>query len=180
MISTRIRDSPYKQKLSSLEKGAKITAWGPQGEFVLHNDYSKPAVFLSGGIGVTPFRSMLRFATDNQLRMKITVFDSNRNQQGILYKDEFDKWTSQNKNLRIIYTITEEGGSQSSHEAAWTGERGRIDRSMLERHLTKDEIKNAIFYICGPPGMLKAMQELLQKDMQVPKERLRVEVFAGY
>ncbi|MEP0825299.1 MAG: Rieske 2Fe-2S domain-containing protein [Nitrososphaera sp.] len=180
MISTRIRDSPYKQKLSSLERGSKITAWGPQGEFVLHGDYSKPAVFLSGGIGVTPFRSMLRFATDKQLPIKITVFDSNRNQQGILYKQEFDSWAGQNKNLRIIYTITEEDRPQSSQEVTWTGERGRIDKAMLDRYLTDEEIKNAIFYICGPPGMLKAMQDLLQKDMGIPKERIKAEVFTGY
>ncbi len=180
MISTRIRNSPYKQKLSSLERGARITTWGPQGEFVLHDDYSKPAVFLSGGIGVTPFRSMLGFATDKQLSIKITLFDSNRDQQGILYKEEFDKWAAQNKNLRIIYTITEEDGSQSSQGTAWTGERGRIDWSMLDRHLTDDEIKNAIFYICGPPGMLKAMQELLQEDVRIPKERIKAEVFTGY
>jgi glycine betaine catabolism B len=178
MISTRIRDSPYKQKLSSLEKGAKITAWGPQGEFVLHDDNSKPAVFLSGGIGVTPFRSMIKFATDNQLPMKIVVFDSNRNQQGILYKEEFDKWAGQNKNLRIVYTVTDEEGAHPG--TTWTGERGRIDKPMLDRHLTEDEIKNAIFYICGPPGMLKAMQALLQKDMQVPRDRLKVETFTGY
>lgn len=68
LISTRIRDSPYKQKLASLEKGAKVTAWGPQGDFVLHGDHSKPAVLLSGGIGVTPFRSMIKFATDKNPR----------------------------------------------------------------------------------------------------------------
>ncbi len=176
-ISTRIRDSPYKQKLASLEKGTKILAWGPEGEFVPHDDHFKPAVFLSGGIGVTPFRSMIKFATDKQLPIKIIMFDSNRNEQNILYKDEFDKWAGQNKNVKIIYTITEEQGSDATN---WTGECGRIDRSMLERHLSKDEIDNAIFYLCGPPGMLKAMQELLQKEMQVPNNRLKVEVFTGY
>ena len=62
------------------------------GELVLPTDYSNPLVFLSGGIGVTPFRSMLKYATDSQLPVKITVFDSNRNQDNILYKDEFDDW----------------------------------------------------------------------------------------
>jgi ferredoxin-NADP reductase len=182
-ISTRIRDSPYKQKLASLEEGTKITAWGPQGEFVLHDDdHSKPAIFLSGGIGVTPFRSMIKYATDKQLPLKITMFDSNRNEQSILYKDEFDKWVSQNKqNLKVVYTITEEEEQKESAIATnWNGERGRIDKSMLDRHLTKDEIDNAIFYICGPPGMLKAMQELLQKELQVPKDRLKIEAFTGY
>jgi glycine betaine catabolism B len=181
MVSTRIRDSPYKQRLSSLEIGAKITAWGPQGEFVLHDDNAKPAVLLSGGIGVTPFRSMLRYATDKQLPIKIILFDSNRNQQSILYRDEFDKWAGQNKNMKIIYTITEEEeGSQHNQGTTWAGEHGRIDKSMIGRHLTNDEITNAAFYVCGPPGMLKAMQDMLQKEMQIPKERLKVEAFTGY
>src|SRR5215218_10936510 len=150
---------------ASLENGTRILVWGPQGEFVLHDDYSKPAVFLSGGIGVTPFRSMIKYATDKQLPAKIIMFDSNKNQQNILYKDEFDKWASQNKNVKVIYTVTEEEqkGAAATIIANWSGERGRIDKSMLERHLSKDEIDNAVFYICGPPGMLKAMQELLQK-----------------
>ena len=175
LISTRIRDTPYKQKLASLDEGSEILAWGPQGDFILHNDHSKPAVFLSGGIGVTPSRSMIKYATDNQLPVKIRMFDSNRNEQNILYKDELDKWANQNNNFKVIYTLTEEAANVN-----WMGERGRIDRSMLERHLSKDEIGNAIFYTCGPPGMLKAMQEMLQKEMQIPKERLKVEAFTGY
>jgi glycine betaine catabolism B len=176
LISTRIRDTPYKQKLASLEIGTKVLAWGPRGEFVLHDDHSKPAVFLSGGIGVTPFRSMIKFATDKHLPIKITMFDSNRNQQNILYKHEFDSWASQNKNFKVVYTVTEE----ETANVNWSGERGRIDRLMLERHLTKEEIDNGVFYICGPPGMLKAMQELLQQELRLPKDRLKVEVFTGY
>jgi ferredoxin-NADP reductase/nitrite reductase/ring-hydroxylating ferredoxin subunit len=178
LISTRIRDTQYKQKLASLKEGAKILVWGPEGEFVLHDDYSKPAVFLSGGIGVTPFRSMIKYATDKQLPIKITMFDSNKNQQNILYKEEFDRWAEQNKNFKVIYAVTEE--EQEAINSNCSGERGRIGKLMLERHLSKGEIGNAIFYICGPPGMLKAMQELLQKEMQIPKDRFKVEAFTGY
>src|SRR5215204_3942581 len=179
MFSTRIRDSPYKKRLSNLEEGTKVKIRGPEGQFVLHeDDYSKPAVFLSGGIGVTPFRSMIKYATDKQLPIKIIMFDSNRNQQNILYKEEFDRWADQNKNFKVIYAVTEE--EQEATNSNWSGERGRIGKSMLERHLIKDEIGNAIFYICGPPGMLKAMQELLQKEMQIPKDRFKVEAFTGY
>jgi ferredoxin-NADP reductase/nitrite reductase/ring-hydroxylating ferredoxin subunit len=173
MISTRIRNTPYKQKLASLETGTKILAWGPQGEFVLHDDYSKPAVFLSGGIGVTPFRSMIKYATDKRLPVKIVMFDSNRDEANILYKGEFDKWALENKNFQPVYTLTDEIPS------SWSGERGKIDRKMMERRLNKSELGNSIFYICGPPGMLKAMQELL-RGMQVPKERIKVEEFTGY
>jgi len=102
MFSTRIRDSPYKKRLSTLEKGAKVKVRGPEGQFVLHQDYTKPAVFLSGGIGITPFRSMIKYATDMQLPVKIIMFDSNRNRNNILFKKEFDEWANMNKNLKII------------------------------------------------------------------------------
>jgi ferredoxin-NADP reductase/nitrite reductase/ring-hydroxylating ferredoxin subunit len=194
IISTRIRDTPYKQRLSTIQEGAQVKVSKPQGNFVLHDDYSKHAIFLSGGIGVTPFRSMIKYATDNQLPIKITMFDSNRSQQNILYKDEFDKWAAQNRNLKIIYTITEEekGREQDQHRIAdasgsttetkenWNGERGRIDRIMIGRHLSREEISNAIFYICGPPGMISALEDLLQKQFQIPEGRIEVEEFTGY
>ena len=105
MISTRIRDTPYKKRLSSLEEGVKVKVRGPEGKFVLHEDYSKAAVLLSGGIGVTPFRSMIKYATDKQLPVKINMFDSNRDQANILYKNEFDECLKTNKNLITVRSL---------------------------------------------------------------------------
>jgi glycine betaine catabolism B len=188
MFSTRIRDSPYKKRLSSLEEGTKVKIRGPEGQFVLHQDYSKPAVFLSGGIGVTPFRTMIKYATDKQLPVKIVMFDSNRNINNILFKKEFDDWANINKNLRIIYTISE--GEDRQHEQSsssstakkndWKGEYGRIDKAMILKYLDTNALNNSIFYICGPPSMLKAMQTLLQEDLNISKERIKVEEFTGY
>src|SRR5919198_4546149 len=187
MITTRIRDTPYKKRLSSLEEGTIVKLRGPQGKFVLHDDYSKPAVFLSGGIGVTPFRSVIKYATDKQLPIKIVMFDSNRNQENILFKSEFDEWANTNKNLKIIYTITEEQegekdqlAQQSSPASEWKGEKGRIDKAMLTRYLTDKDVKDSIFYTCGPPGMINAMQDLLRNDLNIPKEQIKVEEFMGY
>lgn len=121
-----------------------ITA--PVGKFVLHSDYSRPAVFLSGGIGVTSFRSMIKYATDGQLPLNITMFDSNRNQNNILYKEEFDEWVELNKNLKIIYTLadgeteaqitqTSQSESKPSSDIDWRGERGFIDKDVLTKIL---------------------------------------------
>src|SRR5205807_1430520 len=149
-FSTRIRDSPYKKRLSTLEHGAKVKVRGPEGQFVLHQDYSKAAVFLSGGIGVTPFRTMIKYATDKQLPLKIVMFDSNRNRDNILFRKEFDEWANVNKNLKIIYTISEEDqhGSQSPSSSSsssssstdrtdtdWKGEYGRIDKAMILKYV---------------------------------------------
>jgi ferredoxin-NADP reductase/nitrite reductase/ring-hydroxylating ferredoxin subunit len=176
MISTRIRDTPYKKRLSSLEEGVTVKVRGPEGKFVLHEDNSKVAVFLSGGIGVTPFRSMIKYATDKQLPLKILMCDSNRNQQNILYKKEFDEWADANKNLKIVYTTTED------EDGSWTGERGRIDKGMLTKHLTINDydVNHSIFYVCGPPAMLNAMKKILEDDLNITKERIKVEEFTGY
>jgi ferredoxin-NADP reductase/nitrite reductase/ring-hydroxylating ferredoxin subunit len=182
MFSTRIRDSPYKKRVSTLEEGARVKVRGPEGQFVLHeDDYSKPAIFLSGGIGVTPFRSMIKYATDKQLPLKIVMFDSNRNRENVLFKREFDDWANKNKNLKIIYTISDDERGQSSSAANdWKGEYGRIDKALILKYLDTNMLNNSIFYICGPPSMLKAMQSLLQDDLEVPKERIKVEEFTGY
>ncbi len=188
MFSTRIRDSPYKKRLSILEKGAKVKFRGPEGQFVLHQDYSKYTVFLSGGIGVTPFRSMIKYATDMQLPVPIIMFDSNRDRNNILFKKEFDDWASINKNLKIIYTISEKEEQQQQHNEQsplstindWKGKYGRIDKAMILKYLDTNILNNSIFYICGPPSMLKAMQNLLQDDLEIPKERIKVEEFTGY
>jgi ferredoxin-NADP reductase/nitrite reductase/ring-hydroxylating ferredoxin subunit len=187
MFSTRIRDTPYKRRLSTLEKGTKVKVRGPEGQFVLHQDYSKPAIFLSGGIGITPFRTMIKYATDRQLPVKIVMFDSNRNHSNILFKKEFDDWSNMNKNLKIIYTISkddeqdrQEQSSSSTASDDWKGEYGRINKAMILKYVDTNELNNSIFYICGPPSMLKAMQSLLQNDLEIPKERIKVEEFTGY
>ena len=112
------------------------------------------------------------------------MFDSNRDRNNILFKQEFDDWTNINKNLKIIYTISEEnqsGQALSLHtEDNWKGEYGRIDKVMISKYLDADVLKNSIFYICGPPGMLKAIQTLLQEELEIPRDRIRVEEFTGY
>ncbi len=175
IISTRIRDTAYKQALSLLAPGAQVKVSKPQGNFTLHDD-RRPAVLLSGGIGVTPFRSMIKYATDKRLSTRIVMFDSNRNAQNILYKNEFDSWARENKNLKVVYTITDD----EPKKADWAGERGRIDKEMVTRHLTSEDRSSATFYICGPPGMLEAMQKLLRTELQIPQERVKVEEFTGY
>jgi len=131
---------------------------------------------------------MIKYATDMQLPVPIIMFDSNRDRNNILFKKEFDDWSSINKNLKIIYTISEKEEQQQQHNEQsplstindWKGEYGRIDKAMILKYLDTNILNNSIFYICGPPSMLKAMQNLLQDDLEIPKERIKVEEFTGY
>jgi glycine betaine catabolism B len=175
LITTRIRDTPFKKKLAALDIGSLVNISAPMGKFVLHDDYSKPAVFLSGGIGVTPFRSMIKYATDVELPVNITMFDANRNQANIIFKDDFDTWLRINPKLRIVYTLSE--GNTSTE---WSGEKGYINKAMVERYLDSRQLDNSVFYICGPPPMLNAMKKLLQEELHVPNGRIKIEEFVGY
>jgi ferredoxin-NADP reductase len=186
LIGTRIRDTPFKKKLANLEIGTPIKITAPVGSFVLpEDDNSKRVVFLSGGIGVTPFRSMVKYATDNRMPIRIMMFDSNRNEKNILYKTDFDQCVKANNNLKIIYTITGEGqgGSSSSIAAAaagsdWKGEIGFINKELLTKYMTNDELTDSIFYICGPPGMLKAMKVVTRRftnsDLRIKIEEFTI------
>jgi NAD(P)H-flavin reductase len=86
--------------------------------------------------------------------------------------------------LKIIYTISEEEqyNEQSPLSTAndWKGDYGRIDKTMILKYVDSNLLKNSIFYICGPPSMLKAMKALLQEDLEIPKEKIKVEEFTGY
>lgn len=173
LISTRIRDTIFKKKLASLDVGTYMNVTAPLGKFVLDEDYSKTAVFLSGGIGVTPFRSMIKYATDKRLPVKITMFDSNRNEDNIIYKIEFDECANLNSNLNVVYTL-------DVSDNDWKGERGYINQAMVTKYLNSNELDDSIYYICGPPVMLKAMQKLLQDDLHIPNQRIKIEEFTGY
>ena len=87
-----------------------------------------------------------------------------------------------NKNLKIIYTISEDkqDEDQSTVKNGWKGEYGRINKAMILKYLDNTLLNNSIFYICGPPSMLKAMQSLLQEELKISKERIKVEEFTGY
>jgi Na+-transporting NADH:ubiquinone oxidoreductase subunit NqrF len=73
--------------------------------------------------------------------------------------------------LKIIYTIAN-GPSDEDKQDNWKGERGYINKAMLMKDLTRNELDNSMFYNCGPTGMLKAMQKLLELDLNIPKQRI--------
>jgi Na+-transporting NADH:ubiquinone oxidoreductase subunit NqrF len=144
---------------------------------------------------------MIKYATDRQLPLKITLFDSNRNQDNILYKEEFDEWANSNKNLKIIYTLTGDGGggesgqrtqtvpssaSSSSNPLAassgndWKGEIGFINKQMFSKYISTDELDDSVFYVCGPPAMINVMLRLLQDDLSITKESIKIEEFVDY
>lgn len=170
LFSTKISQTPFKQKYNSLKIGDKVKLKGPMGIFVLKED-AQEIILLGGGIGITPFRDMIKYATDKKLPMKVTLLYSNRTPADIVYKDEWQVFEKQNKNFKIVNTITDVS------DASWKGRTGRINESMIREFC--NDLSNAIFYICGPPGMVDGLSNLL-KTINVPLQNIKIEKFVGY
>ena len=169
LFSTKISQSSFKQKLHKLKTGDRIKIKGPMGAFVL-NEVAKSIIFLGGGIGITPFKSMIKYATDKRLPIKLTLLYSNRNPDEICYRNEWIEMEKQNPNLKVMHTITDETSD-------WTGRKGRIDEKMIREFC--DDFENTLFYTCGPLAMVDAIINLLN-SMNVPKQNIKREIFTGY
>lgn len=171
LISTRITGTPYKQKLASLKKDDKVSVKGPFGHFFFYPE--KEAVMIAGGIGITPFRSMTKYAIDSKLDTKITLFYGSRTPEEIAFRKELYSWQKTNPNFKVVNVIS----SIKDSKEQWNGLTGFIDEKIIRSNL--NHLNNKLFYICGPPPMVDAMFDLL-KLIGVKEEDIRVEHFTGY
>jgi ferredoxin-NADP reductase len=173
MIATRMRDTAFKRVLKTAPLGTTVRIDGPDGEMVLHEDAARPAVFLAGGIGITPFLAMARHAANERLPHCLYLFYSNRRPEDAAFLAELQKMERLNPNYRLIATMAEPEKSAQR----WTGETGFIRREMLERHLA--DVTSPMYYFAGPPAMNMAMQKMLE-DIGITEQAMRSEEFYGY
>lgn len=172
-IATRMRDSAFKRTLKTLPIGAAIRFEGPFGSLTLHGNRARPAVLIAGGIGITPFVSILRQAAQDQLAQSLVLLYSNRRPEDAAFLAELQALAGQNKNFRLLATMTELGKSARP----WTGETGRIDAALLKR--IGSELATPIYYLAGPPALVEAMRKNLNLA-GVDDDDIRSEEFYGY
>lgn len=173
MVATRMRDTAFKRVLGTMPLGTAVKIEGPFGNLTLHNNAARTAVFLAGGIGITPFRSIVFRAAKEKLPHSMFLFFSNRRPEDAPFLEELQTMERENPNYKLIATMTETAKSHRS----WNGATGLINREMLSRYL-----KNAaspIYYIAGPPGLAKGLHETLVKS-SVDDDDIRTEEFSGY
>jgi ferredoxin-NADP reductase len=172
-VATRMRDSAYKRALTSLSIGAPLKLDGPFGSLTLHGDRARPAVLIAGGIGITPFMSMLRQAAQDRLPQRLVLLYSNRRPEDAAFLAELQRLAEQNQNFRLLATMTQMGKSARP----WTGATGAIDEDWLRR--VGGELAAPIYYLAGPPAMVAALHETLNAA-GVSDDDIRSEEFFGY
>lgn len=168
-VTKRLTGHEFANALAGLRVGDTVTVNAPFGDFVFKEEYNKIGM-LTGGIGITPLRSIIRYCTDKQLGANIILLYSNRSEDDIPFKAEFEEMANQNKNLKVVHTITQPGKE-------WKGLKGYIDKEMVQKEIP--DYMERIFYICGPPKMVETMVSIL-KEMNIPDEQIEQEYFPGY
>ncbi len=173
MLATRMRDTAFKRVLRRMEIGTELSLDAPYGSFTLHNNTRIPAVFLTGGIGVTPVRSIVLQAAHDNLPHKIFLFDSNRRPEDSAFVDELTETQKKNPNYTFVGTMTDMQNSAQE----WDGETGYISKAMLVKYV--GDLTLPIYYVAGPQAMVTAMRKTLN-EAGVDDDNLRTEEFSGY
>ena len=168
-LATRLRDTAFKQTLAELEVGDEVEVEEPKGSFLLPEDTDVEYVFIAGGIGITVFRSMLRYIADKELPYRVTLVFSNRDRESAAFLDELEVLEQRVDGFRMILTMTEEEG--------WEGETRQLDAEVLRELL--GGLDDRQFLVAGPPPMAEGVSGSLLAA-GVPEEQVRTDGFSGY
>ncbi|MDD5541575.1 MAG: FAD-dependent oxidoreductase [Acidobacteriia bacterium] len=173
MVATRLRDTAFKRVLRSMPVGSEVEIEGPYGSFTLHSNTSRAGVMIAGGIGITPFRSMLQQVAHAPLPHRLVLIYSNRRPEDAAFLEELENLSSRAPQIKFLGTMT----AMDKSERPWGGARGYIDSTLIS-NAAKD-LLSPIYYVVGPPAMVSAMHQTLQ-GMGIQDDDIRTEEFSGY
>lgn len=172
-FATRMRDTAFKRCMKHMELGTEVNFDAPYGSFTLQNNTCIPAVFLSGGIGITPIRSIVLQAVHDKTDHKIFLFYANKTPKDAAFLNDLTAAEKRSSNFTFIPSMTDLPGT----DTAWKGERGFFTNEMLQKYV--GDLSRPIFYIDGPAGMVSSLRKTLNAS-GVNDDNIRTEEFTGY
>ena len=171
-VTCKISDTPFKRALERLTPGETAEVYGPLGAFLL--DGQRPSLFLAGGIGITPFRGMYRYAADTGDPQERRLLYSARVPEELVFRAELDEISRKSPQLQVQYTVTRPKESKER----WNGRTGRIGARWIRE--TAENLDRPKYYVAGLPGMVQDVVMLLTGPLGVPEDDIDYEVFRGY
>ena len=169
-LATRLRDTAFKRTLAGSQVGDEVEVEEPKGSFLLPEDTSVEYVFVAGGIGITVFRSMLRYIADERLPYRVTLVYSNRDRESAAFLDELEELEQRIDGLRVVLTMTDDDG--------WEGETRHLDADVLGE-LRRRPRRQARSSSPARPRWLEAVAESLQAAGVPEDQRARGQVSAA-
>ncbi len=168
-FTKKITGHEFSVGLDNLHAGDWVYLNGPLGEFTFQGEYPKIAL-ITGGIGITPFRSIIKFCTDHKIPSDIVLLYGNRNEQSIVFREELDDMVKINHNLKVVHCL--------SHPTdAWKGRLGHVDTRLIQDEIP--DYSDRVFYVCGPPALVTNLKNALMA-LNIPVDRIKTETFPGY
>ncbi|MGB8214886.1 MAG: RnfABCDGE type electron transport complex subunit D [Anaerolineales bacterium] len=165
------QSSTFKNALLKMKAGDEIVASQLAGDFTLPENPLQKCVLIAGGVGITPFRSMIKYLLDTHTKRSITLFYANKTVDDILYKDVFDR-AQRELGIQTIYAVTD-----NNHlPPAWTGTTGRITPELIKTKVPG--YRHCMFYISGPKAMVDSFKETLQQ-IHIPASQIKTDFFSG-
>lgn len=159
MITVKSGITDFKKRLENIKVGDTVETSHPAGTFTINEN--DEAIFLAGGIGITPFRSMIKWALDQNFSLPMTLIYSNSD-ENFIYKDELKLWNQKLPNLTIHFIDT--------------SKQDRLNKDGLLKLLPKSE---AIYYLAGPPGMVDDFEKMLL-EVGIDSTSIRTDRYDGY
>lgn len=166
------KPSSYKMAMESLRLQDIVVTSQLAGDFTLPSDASKKLIFIAGGIGVTPFRSMVKYLTDKKEKRDIIMFYANNTYADIAYREIFDR-ARQELGINVIYTLS----NLENIPPDFNCENGFVSQEMIERLVP--DFKDRMFYISGPRSMIVSFEKTL-KDMGIHARNIKTDYFPGF
>jgi len=173
MVTSRLRDTAFKRVLAGLPLESTVSLEGPFGTLTIPEDASRSLVCIAGGIGITPFRSMVIHAIQERRSHRILMLYSNRRPEDAPFLEELQRFSQQNPHYRFVPTMTNAAAST----LPWSGETGRLNPDMLTKYV--QHMEAPLYYVVGPPDMVQGMRTMLH-SVGVNKSDIQTEEFAGY
>jgi ferredoxin-NADP reductase len=170
-FTKRITSSEYSRALDRMKPGDRAKLQGPEGNFTLPRK-NRSLAFLSGGIGITPLRSMMRYAVDKGLEHDIVLVYGNNTWENIAFRDELREMADTHENIRVEYVLSGPG-----FPPGWKGRKGFITKELVAEAVP--DYRDRTFYVSGPIQMVLSLEEQLA-SIKVPKKQIRRDYFPGY
>ncbi len=170
MFTTKMRGSGFKETLRHAPIGYELTLETPRGNFVVTDNETRTHIFIAGGIGITPYRSILRHAADAHTPIHATLFYFNRTPREVVFRQEWQAFEAALPSFELVHVFSEP-------EDGWTGETGRLDEAMLQRHAPN--FRESLLWVSGPPPLVNAYADML-KQLGVADDAIRKDNFTGY
>ncbi len=173
-FTKRITESDFSRALDSSRPADKLQIQYPLGKFTLednHIDRNTKIAFLSGGIGITPIRSIAKFIVDKKIGIDVALVYANRSIRDVAFKEDFDAMQKEYSGIKVAHVLCEAAPDF------------KCTVGLINAQIIKNEVPDYAqrkFFICGPPAMVASMKKILSDELAVPETNIITENFQGY